>query len=342
MVQGLTVGLHDPHRAEAPEGWAEFIAKNRLPAVWAWPLVRAAATGGRLAVIAGTIHDGPAVAGLVTGRFGGVRTGRGRVPLAGIVDVDSLTTSSLPGLVLADDAGADARGEAVEALLIALRENYGSRVRGVMFRQVLADALPDLLRRPAIVREGGPISWFPNRFDTFDAYTRSLGRRRWELRRVYRIESDPDLAIASTTDGPITPVTAPELRALVASVVDRHHHKWWLRKRYMSEAMVAAQLASPGIHLRTYRDGSGRPLAAHVVFDHADLPLSGAWGAFSVAEGGRRDLWYHSNAEVARWCIETGRKGYLGGQGSLVEKKRLGHELLRQWAVLIPRLPGRR
>ena len=46
-------------------------------------------------------------------------------------------------------------------------------------------------------------------------------------------------------------------------------------------------------------------------------------GAATVAEGGRRDLWYHSNAELARWCIETGRKGYIGGQGSLTEKRRL-------------------
>jgi hypothetical protein len=210
-----------------------------------------------------------------------------------------------------------------------------------MLRQISAENLPAVLRRPAVVREGGPISWFPNRFDSFDAYLRSLGKRRWELRRVYRIESDPDLVIESSLNGTVTPIAAAELRALVASVVDRHHGKWWLRKRYLSEAMAAALLASPGVQLRSYRDGSGRLLAVHVSFDHAELPLSGAWGAYSVAEGGRRDLWYHSNAELARWCIETGRRGYIGGQGSLTEKRRLGHEMLRQWAVLIPLLPGR-
>jgi hypothetical protein len=339
--QVLTVRLHDSNAIDAPEGWAEFAAKERLASLWSWPLVRAAAAGSRAAVLAATLHDGPAVVGLATARFGGLRVRRGRAPLAGVVDVESLTTSSLPGIALACDADADAFGDAAEALQDAFAERYGGRVRAVMLRQVSAGNLPAVLRRPAIVREGGPISLFANRFDSFDAYARSLGKRRWELRRVYRIESDPDLAIESTLDGPVTPITAAELCRLVASVVDRHHRKWWLRKRYLSEAMAAAQLAAPGIQLRTYRD-QGRLVAAHLCFDHPDLPLSGAWGAYSVAEGGRRDLWYHSNAEVARWCIETGRRGYLGGQGSLVEKKRLGHEMLRQWAVLIPRLPGRR
>lgn len=340
--QGLTVRLHDPHRADAPDGWTEFLAKERLPSVWSWPLVRAVAASARVAVLAGTVHDGDRLIGIVTGRFSGPRTRRGRVPLAGIADVDSLTTSSLPGIALAAGAEATTFGDTVASLRDALRSAYGGRVRGVMLRQVQADLLPAVLRWPAIVREGGPISLFANRFDSFDAYTRSLGKRRWELRRVYRIESDPDLVIESTVDGPVTPVTAAELCRLVASVVDRHHSKWWLRKRYMSEVVAAAQLAAPGVHLRTYRDGSGRLLAVHQFFDHVDLPLSGAWGAYSVAEGGRRDLWYHSNAEIARWCIETGRRGYLGGQGSLTEKRRLGHEMLRQWAVLIPQRPGRR
>jgi hypothetical protein len=257
-----------------------------------------------------------------------------------VVDVDSLASSSLPGIALAADADTDAFGEAVSALRKALNDVHGRRVRAVMLRQISADLLPAVLHRTAVVREGGAISWFPNRFDSFDAYARSLGKRRWELRRVYRIESDPDLAIESTTDGPITPVTPAELCALVASVVDRHHHKWWLRKRYMSEAMAVAQLGALGVQLRSYRDAGGRLLGVHLYFDHPDVPLSGAWGAFSPSEGGRRDLWYHSNAEIARWCIETGRKGYLGGQGSLTEKKRLGHELLRQWAVLIPGRPA--
>jgi hypothetical protein len=332
--QGLTVRLHDPHRADAPEGWSEFLTKNRLTAAWSWPLVRAAALGGRQAVLAGTLHDHSTVAGLVTGRFAGPRGVPRWLPNVGIVDIDSLTTSCLPGIATAEP---DAFGDAVIAVMSALRENYGSRVQGVMFRQILADTLPAVLRRPAIVREGGPIAWFPNRFESFDEYAKSLGPRRGPLRPVYnRVGRDTDLVIESTTAGPITPVTPDELCALVAKVVDRHHTKRWLRKRYLSAAMAAAQLAAPDVHVRTYRDGGGRLLAVHTIFDHPELPLSSTWGNLGVADGGRKDLWFHSNAELARWCIETGRQGYVAGQGSLAEKQRLGHELRRQWAVLIP------
>src|SRR4051812_43126762 len=107
MADGLVVRLHDPW-ADAPEGWAEFSAKERLTMVWSWPLVRAAAVGGRTAIIAGTVRSGSNVVGLVTGRLPGLRIGPSRFPLAGVADIDCLVSASLPGIVLAADADADA------------------------------------------------------------------------------------------------------------------------------------------------------------------------------------------------------------------------------------------
>ncbi|WP_422752217.1 hypothetical protein [Micromonospora sp. WMMD708] len=334
MNDGLTVTLHDPHLADAPAGWDAFMAEEHLMAAWSWPLVRAAAS--RRTVIAATVRYGPDVVGLITGRFHGPRTGRSTVPWAGIVDVDSLSSSTLPGITLAAGADGAALTDTIGALRSALREAHGGRVRGLMFRQVSAETLPALLTRPAIVREGGPIAWFPNRFASFEDYLRSLGRRRrYDLRRILAGVAASDLHVASTLRREPVQVQPAQLCELIASVVNRHHDKWWLPKRLMSPAMAAAQLTTPGVHLNGYRDGD-RLIALNVIFDHPELPLSAGWGAFSVAEGGRRDLWYHNNLELARWCIDTGRRGFLSGQGSLVEKRRLGHEMIRQWAVLIP------
>ncbi|MCP2326885.1 hypothetical protein HDA40_005392 [Hamadaea flava] len=336
MHQGLTVRRHDPQRDVEPDGWADFADKNRLGVAWAWPLVRAAAAGGRQTALIATLHDGPDVAGLVTGRFIGPRVSRGRQPIAGILDIDSLTTSCFPGIVTERP---EAFGDAVDAVLTEVRG-----IQGVLLRQIVAETLPAVLRRPAVVREGVPMAHFANRFADFDAYAHSLGRRRGPLRPVYnRLGRDTDLVVESTMDGDLSiPVTAADLRRLVNLVVDRHHTRRWLRKRYLSEAVAAAQVGTPGVHLRTYRDLAGRLLAVHTVLDHPDLPVSSAWGSLDLADGGRKDLWFHSNAELSRWCIETGRRGFLSGQGSLAEKQRLGHETTRQWQVLIPASPRRR
>ncbi|MBB5874176.1 hypothetical protein F4553_007610 [Allocatelliglobosispora scoriae] len=338
MTASLTVSLHDPHQPVPPSGWTEFIDAQRLIAAWSWSLVVAAAAG-RVPVVAGTIHDGTGVVGLVTGRFIGPRVRRGARPVAGIVDIDSLTTSALPGIVLAAGADRAAQIEAVAAVRLALRREHGRRVRAIAFRQILEPALPTVLRWPAVVREGGSVTWFPNTFDSFDAYLASLKKkRRGDLRRIYsEVGNDTGLTVTSSLDGgPRPEITPADLCALTDSVVNRHHRTWWLRRRYLSPVMATALLAEPGTHLRAYRDGSGRLIAVHLVFDHHELPMSAIWGAYTVDEGGRRDLWYHSHAELTRWCVETGRQGFLGGQGSLVEKARLGQQVVRQWAVLIP------
>lgn len=340
MHDGLTVDLHDPRVADAPAGWATFVAKEHLLATWSWPLVHAAAD--RRTVIAGTVRHGSQIVGLVTGRFNGLRTGRSTTPLAGIVDVDNLGSSALPGITLAAGTDPSALTDAIGALRTALREAHGRRVRGLLLRQLPAEALTAALTRPAVVREGGPIAWLPNRFTSFEDYLRSLDRRRRQhLRRVLSTVATSDVRPVSTFGGGPVPVQPAQLCELTASVVRRHHDKWWLPKRFLSPEMAAAQLASPDVHVYGYRDGD-RLIAAGVIFDHPELPLTGSWGAYSVDEGGRRELWYHNNAELTRWCIETGRRGYLSGQGSLVEKRSLGQELIRQWSVLIPHLPGSR
>lgn len=351
MTFGLDVSLHDTSAAQPPPGWAGFVAAQRLPAVWDWAVVRAVATARRSPVLAATVHDGSMVRGLVTARFVGARVRPGATPVAGVVDVDCLVSGSLPGLALDTSAGPELLGDTVAALREALRRAYGRRVRAVLFRQVSAEALPAVLRWPAIVREGGPIAVFHNRFTSFDGYLAALSRdRRSSLRRVIRkLDADPDLVVSFTGRGdPVEPLDVTSLRNLQTRTVDRHHRRWYLRRRVSHPTVLRAVLAQPTLHRLTYRDGAGRLLAYGTAWDHPERPILGAWGALGLAEGGRKHQWFHHMALYLRWCIETGRQGLLSGQASIAEKVQLGHEVQRQWAVLVPqgsaptRQPGQR
>lgn len=343
---GLTVSWQDPTSATAPPGWNEFVRTGRLPAVWDWPIVHAVAAGSRPAVLAATVHDGARIEALVTARFPGLRTGRGRAPLAGVVDVDCLASASLPGIAVPAAGGDDPllRAEIVAALRDALRREYGPRVRALMFRQVDRDWLPVVLRWPGLVREGGPIALFHNRFADFEGYLAALSKsRRWSLRKLTReIEADPRLAVSFTGRGdPPAELDVSTVCALHDRVVDRHHHRWWLRKRRMPPELARAQLAHPGVHRVTYHDRDRGLLAFALAWDHPQLPDVGTWGAPAPAEGGRDGLWFHFNTLLVRWCIETGRAGVRFGQGNAADKRRLGYQLCRQWAVLVPQLPQR-
>jgi hypothetical protein len=338
MSGGLTVSWHDPAGAAAPPGWAGFVSGHRLPGTWEWPIVRAAAATSRPVPLAATVHEGPRVCALVTARFPGLRTGR-RVPLAGVVDIDCLASSAMPGIALAGDADPALRDEIPLVLRAALRREYGRRVRAVMFRQLDDGWLPAVLRWPAVVREGGPIAVFRNRFADFDGYLASLSsRRRRTLRRTLRdLDGDPSLTVAFTGRGdPPGPVDVPTACHLHNQLVHRHHRRWWLRKRLLAPELARAELDHPRTHRLTYHDRDGGLLGYTLVWDHPELPDVSTGGWLPHHEGGRDGLWFHLNALFVRWCIETGRAGLRFGQGSPAEKRRLGYEMCRQWTVLVP------
>jgi hypothetical protein len=338
----MTVSLHEARSGQAPPGWAAFVDAAPLPTIWSWPVVSAVAARSRGPVLAATIHDGPTVRAIATVRLVGARLRRGARPLAGLADVDCLGSASMPGIACDSAPGTPVHGEAIGALREALRRECGRGIRAVLFRQVSAEMLPAVLRRPAIVREGGPIAVFRNRFADFDGYLASLTKsRRWSLRRSLRdVEADPDLVITFADPTGRPPLRVEDVVALNNAVVRRHRRRW-PPMRLLAPEMARAYLAVTGLRWLTYQDRAGRLLAFATVWDHPQWPYVGTWGARDRADGGRPDLWFHFNATVVRWCIERGLPGYVGGQGSIAEKVRLGHELSRQWAVLVPHRPAR-
>lgn len=340
MTTGLTVSLYRASQPQPPPGWADFVVAQRLPAMWAWPLVNVVARVHHAAVLAATVADGQRVRGLITARFIGPRGRRGTTPVAGIVDVDCLLSASMPGLIYEEGQDPSAHGEALAALRIALRHRYGRRVAAVMLRQVSAETLPAILRWPAIVREGGPIAVFRNTFTDFDGYLGSLSSsRRKSLRRLVRqLETDPDLTIASTARGEVVtpPLRVSDIQAQHGRTVDRHHRRWWLRKRIVAAEVARAQLDHPGVDWLAYHNRAGTLLGFGTMWNHPELPYAGLGGGLDLAAGGRKDLWFHRNMRYVRWCIESGRSGFVSGQGTIDAKLSLGYELRRQWAVLVP------
>jgi hypothetical protein len=335
----LSVAWHDPTCADAPAEWSKFVTAYQLLPVWDWAIIHAYAITSRPAVLAATVHSDSQVVALATARFVGPRTGRGAVPLMGLVDVDCLASSAMPGLALSDPDDPELLAEVLVALRAGLRQRFGVRVRGMMLRQIGSDWLPTVLRWPAVVRQGGPIGVFHNNFDDFDAYLATLRRtRRQSLRKLlHELDTDPGVRMAYTGHGDQPgPLTATEVCDLVNQVVDRHHTRWWLRKRYKTLELATAELAHPRTERLTYHDAEGRLLAYVLVGDHDRMPLLGTWGAPSLADGGRKGLWFHFQAVLIRWCIDTGREGLIAGQGSSEEKRRMGYRLHPQWAVLIP------
>lgn len=333
MTGGLTVARHDARTSVPPDGWQKFVAAQGLPAYWDWAIVHAYAMD-RGRVVAATILDGNAVRGLVTGRFVGPAVA-GR-PLAGVVELTGLYTSADSGLVLDDESLA---GDAVDAVRHALGQDLGARLRGLLLRRVTEQRLPAMLRWPAVVREGGPIAVFHNVFTDFDAYLSVLKKkRRHFVRRTLRdIDGDRSLSIRFTGRGdPRVTLPLARVRLLGDSVVARNHRVWWLRKPFMTPALTRAALTHPGIDRFTYHQGE-ELLAYALLWRHPDMPHIGQWGAESVEASGRRDLWFHFVASTIRWCVESGRAGLVGGQGSLRAKARLGFDLTRQWTILIPR-----
>ena len=342
MTAGLTVSLVSARRAEPPPGWEEFVAEQRLVALWTWPFVNLAATLHRAAVFAATVLDGSRVCGVLTGRFVGVRLRRGATPLGGVFDVDCLLSGSMPGIVL--EGGLDpvrrseVLAEALAALRAALGQRYGRRVAAVMLRQVDAGDLPAVLRWPAIVREGGPIAVFHNTFADADEYLASLSRtRRQSLQRTERmLGADADVVVTSTLRGDAMRPRAADVQALHRRTVDRNHRRWFLRRRVVELDMARAQLSHPDVDWIAYHNGAGELLGFCSVWQHPEVPHASLAGSLYPDPGGRKDLWFHWSLQLIRWCIDSGRSGLISGQGAIELKRTLGYTPQRQWAALLP------
>lgn len=336
---GMTIHLHTLDE-ETPPGWDAFLTREELHAAWDWTIMRAMRAGQLERSVVAVLRVQGEIEGIVTGRLNGPR--RGGPWLCGVLDVDSLCTSFLPGYTFSAGWTAERQGTALDDVEAALAERYGRRLLGVCYRQVSAQDLPHVASGASVVRPGRPIAVFDNTFADSGEYLASLSKqRRKGVRRFMRDVEARGVDFSFTeTGGDRVEVDVVDACALQASVVERNHSARWLRKRFLGREYARALLTSPGVARMTYHDPRGQLTAYSLIWRHSRRPAGACWGMRAVDEGGVKNLWFHHLAAQALWCVNTGREQFLSGQGTLDLKREFGFVGVPQWAVLKP-LPRR-
>jgi hypothetical protein len=337
----LEFDLCDPSARKAPPGWADGIRNAGVHEVWDWSVVRTVAAIGRSRLLAGMFRDGGRIVGLGTARLYGIG---GRRRFTGLVDVDCLATSALPGIALAGGIPATLHPDgtapalfaaALHAFESALRREYGRWVQAVAYRQIYGRELPVVLRGATVVREGTAVAVLHNRFTDHDGYLRSLTKsRRVDQRRLVRnIDADPDVTVW------LGPASAANLDVdtffrLNLSTARRNHRARWPPLRYWRREMFSTVLALPKVEAIRYTDPDGGLIAASVMFDHPIGPVLGPWGARPLGPDRRSGLWFDHLDRLVRQAITAGRPLVIGGKGQAGLKASLGFEPYQQWTVL--------
>lgn len=349
MADELSCDLCDPSSPVAPPGWESVITDAGLHQVWDWSLVRAVHVEARGRLLAGLLRDGDRLVGLVTARLHGLR----RSPSLGVVDVDAVGNSALPGIALPgavpgslDPSGTDPAllAAAIRAFESALRERYGRRVAAVVYRQVYARELPLVARGGTVIREGSPTAVLHNVSGDYAGYLRTLSKsRRVDQRRIARrIDDDPSVRVYTGPAGGTT-LDLDAFHRLVVDTTRRNHGARWPRPTFWSPARLAAAAALPGTDVVSYTDPDGELLAASLIFGHPTSPIVGPWGSRPVGTpGGRRSgLWFDQFNRAVNRAIDDGCRIMIIGKGLSDLKEKLGFTPEPQWVVVrrLTRIP---
>jgi hypothetical protein len=329
----LSATVADPLTEPVPPGWDDFVAAQRLPALWHSSVVSGAAWAARAASSLALVRDtasGEPVA-LFHARHVGV-TAPYRYARPGRMPAVTLTRCrALPaGMAFAAQLPGPDRVEAVHAFERATRRRTGAGALGIAYRDLdgaLVDAIPTARRRRVLL---APRMVLHNEWADVEAYRAALpGKWRANLRkRRDAVERDPTLAV--DLDGTVEPAEACWLAELV-----RRRHRPRLVPRPPVSALHFARLAAlPGTRFLTYRDAAGRLLAFTAVADTGTDLLSVAWGCLDRADGGRADLYLDQFHRMAELLVTTGRRRLVWGAASRVITHRYGARPDPLWAVV--------
>jgi hypothetical protein len=338
-VTELEVGFHRLD-ADCPPGWDAYRKAAGLTCAWDWSLMGARAADRKTPHLALLVTDGVSPVGIGAARLTGPRVPGGRStrdPLAGVLDVDCLVTSAVPGIQV--DGAADGYESALEGLRRATRRRFGHRVPAILLRQVPESLLSTATRFPSAVLEAPPVGRLTLGYESFDAYLRGLSRsRRNEFRQI---ERDPNVVVTYTGRGDPRPVLDVKTALVLANEpVHRHHNKWWLPKRLTGPALLTAAANHPEVDVITYERRTGGLLGYGLVLGGGAWPISWIAGTLRPGPDVRGGLWFHRELLYAKHWIETGVAGYVSGAGADSAKVRLGHQMTPTWSVLHPLIGG--
>lgn len=339
------IDVLDPRSDPEPADWADFAAACRLPAPWAYDMLRLETASSRcpnLLVVARDSGVPVAALSVTVSRPGDPHRRR---PVGGaarfaprIAEVHQPWMPGTSGRVFAPGLDAAARRGITRAAERAVVSFIGPGCGGVLHRYVRDDELTALTGRGRAVRDAAPTTVMANDFTDVDAWVSSLARSRRHSIRGQRRKIATDTSLMIRCGRSRQDVDGAEL----ATLLHAHRAKFGrvpldfrgsVTAEYLHDLVRRSDVAT-----LTYRDAaSGRLLAFTNVLDHVTTPLHQHWAAVPPDRGGKRHLYFDAYARVVGFMIDNGRPSISSGRGMQDVKGSLGFAPQRLRVVLAPR-----
>jgi uncharacterized protein len=332
----LVATVVDPVTEPMPARWDPFVAEHRLPPVWDSELLRLAAWCDRApatAVLVSEATSAQPVAAFYVRHPGPASPRRfvrpGRMPAVTIAECRAVPWHGA-GMVFAAPADERDRREAVRIFERALRRRVGPGGLLIAYRGLPVEYLRLVMRPGRLQLPPSSHMVLYNKWPDLPGYLAALGRgTRKSLRKLSR-SVDEDHCVQVDLAGRVDAADACWLTELV-----RRRH---LPRRFLPPPRPVRYFDRygrlPGAWCITYRDPQARLLAFAAGHDNGEDLFSGPWGLRSLADGGRRDLYFDIHLRLVALMLHTGRQRLLLGAGMHEIKARYGAVAEPRWAVV--------
>ena len=315
---------------EQQPGWADFMAREQVHALWDFDLLSTMAESpdpfSPLVTVSVRHHD--EIVGIFVATYRGVRPRS--APRRGepvLVDVRMTGQGHGPSWRLGSGLSPDQQRSVVREFERALLSAIGrARLTGVIYRNVDPASLAGVRRPGALVTDaaggGGTTLHLPATVDEYLA--RLSSSRRKQLRRLGRRMPDRARIEFSPKRTDLDP---EEVAALVALGNSRHSGAGYDPRPAIPPAYFATLLAREDVSTLSYHVGD-RLVGVGTFLRHPRHPWGGYWAMLRPGEGGLSDLYFDHYLRYVRYAVEEeGAATLTSGKGMLTEKRTVGFEV---------------
>jgi hypothetical protein len=339
VAAAITLDVVDPRSDPEPAYWAQWRASSGMWANWSYQALRVDAWTGRGPLVLCVLRSGAEILGVVSAYISGLPLRRtsyisaGRRQL-GLVDVRAPHSTAQQGWWFDSRLSVAEQAELCRVYVRAMRRELGWRVWAVAWRHARTVDLPMFAGRRTLVRRTPALPVIDLPFGTSDDWLASLSRsRRTDLRRQFRrVAEHPDVHFQFGRSADL--VGVEEFARLLSENLAKYRRGHRGRRPHFSAAWLEAVFRVGGTLSVTYRDHTGRLLAASIALDHPSLPVLSAWGAVPAGAGGFPHLYFDMYGQLIRWALDTHKGGLILGHSQVEVKTGLGAQLVPEHLVL--------